>query len=79
MVELKQVLAVIANDPHYKEFRTLRDVPEHTLREISHFFQTYKSLEKEKWVKVGGWRGSEDTLILIERTHATFKEKEAAK
>lgn len=31
---------------------SLRDVPEHVLREIAHFFSTYKALEKKKWVKV---------------------------
>ena len=45
------------------------------LREISHFFETYKALEKSKWVKVGGWKGTEDTHALIESTHKTYVEK----
>mmetsp|Transcript_8988 Transcript_8988/g.14565 ORF Transcript_8988/g.14565 Transcript_8988/m.14565 type:complete len:280 (-) Transcript_8988:636-1475(-) len=54
----EKVLAVVNKDPHYVEMKTLRDVPEHVLREIAHFFQTYKALEKRKWVKVGGWKGT---------------------
>lgn len=52
----EKVLAVCAKDPRYKDVRTLRDMPEHTLREIAHFFETYKALEKDKWVRVGGWK-----------------------
>ena len=68
----EKVLAVPVNDPRFEEYRTLRDVPEHLLREIAHFFETYKALEKKKWAKVGGWKGTEDTLMLIEQTHATY-------
>ena len=77
----EKVLAVPTNDPRFQEYRTLRDVPEHLLREIAHFFETYKALEKKKWAKVGGWKGTEDTLGLIEHTHAAYnaqKAKEAA-
>ncbi len=52
----EKVLAVPVNDPRFDEYRTLRDVPEHLLREIAHFFSTYKALEKKKWAKVGGWK-----------------------
>ena len=59
-------------DPRFAEVHTLRDVPEHVLREIAHFFGTYKALEKEKWAKVGGWKGTEDTKALIAETHAAY-------
>ena len=59
-------------DPHYAEVHSLRDIPEHVLREIAHFFGTYKALEKSKWAKVGGWKGTEDTLTLIQETHASY-------
>lgn len=68
----EKVLAVPANDPRYKEVLTLSDIPEHFLREISVFFESYKKSEKEKWVKVGGWKGTEDTQDLVERTHKTW-------
>jgi hypothetical protein len=34
---------VLTKDPRMSEVRTLRDVPEHILREISQFFQQYKA------------------------------------
>lgn len=69
----EKVLAVLKNDPHTQEIRSMRDVPEHMLREITHFFETYKALEKKKWAKVGGWKGTQDTYDLIERTHVAYK------
>mmetsp|Transcript_17362 Transcript_17362/g.26037 ORF Transcript_17362/g.26037 Transcript_17362/m.26037 type:complete len:147 (-) Transcript_17362:238-678(-) len=68
----EKVLAVVHKDPHYMDLHTLRDVPEHVLREIAHFFSTYKALEKKKWVKVGGWKGTLDTKKLIEDTHEMY-------
>eukprot|EP00937_MAST-01D_sp_MAST-1D-sp2_P006747 g6747.t1 len=69
----EKVLAVPTHDPRYAEYKTLRDVPDHLLREIAHFFGTYKALEKKKWAKVGGWKGTADTVSLIEDTHSAYK------
>lgn len=73
----EKVLAVPANDPRYREVLTLRDIPEHFLREISVFFESYKKLEREKWAKVGGWKGTEDTQELLEETHKRWIEMKA--
>lgn len=43
--------------PLYSNLKTVEDVPELTLRQIQHFFEHYKDLEKGKWVKVDGWAG----------------------
>jgi inorganic pyrophosphatase len=43
--------------PLYSSLKTVEDVPELTLRQIQHFFEHYKDLEKGKWVKVEGWAG----------------------
>jgi inorganic pyrophosphatase len=45
--------------PLYSNLKTVDDVPELTLRQIQHFFEHYKDLEKGKWVKVEGWAGPE--------------------
>jgi inorganic pyrophosphatase len=37
----------------------LADVHELQLKQIAHFFEHYKDLEKGKWVKVKGWEGVE--------------------
>jgi inorganic pyrophosphatase len=43
--------------PLYSNLKSVDDVPELTLRQIQHFFEHYKDLEKGKWVKVEGWAG----------------------
>lgn len=53
----EKVLAVPTHDPRFAEYRSLRDVPEHLLREIAHFFDTYKALEKKKWYVFANNRG----------------------
>jgi inorganic pyrophosphatase len=43
--------------PLYSNIQSVQDVPDLTLRQIQHFFEHYKDLEKGKWVKVEGWEG----------------------
>ena len=43
----------------YQNVKTVHDLPELTLRQITHFFEHYKDLEEGKWVKVEGWEGPE--------------------
>ena len=43
----------------YTDIRSVDDLPELTLHQITHFFEHYKDLEKGKWVRVDGWEGLE--------------------
>ena len=49
-----KVLAVPHSDPLFAELQDLNDVPKHYLREVEHFFATYKQLEGVT-IKVDGW------------------------
>ena len=40
----------------YDKVESWRDIPEIDLKRIQHFFEHYKDLEPEKWVRVGSWR-----------------------
>ncbi len=57
-----KVLAVPVDKllPIYSNIQKPEDLNELTLRQIQHFFEHYKDLEKGKWVKVEGWAGAED-------------------
>ena len=68
----EKMLAVVESDPRFKNVNRLRDVPEHLLREISHFYETYLALENKKWRKIGGWRGTDDAIELIEESHLRY-------
>jgi inorganic pyrophosphatase len=41
--------------PLYKDWQELSDVPTWHIDALVHFFEHYKDLEKNKWVKVSGW------------------------
>jgi len=69
----EKLLAVVEKDPHYSHIKTIDDIPDHTLKEISQFFETYKTLEKEKWVKIGGWKDKNEAFKLIKSTHEKYK------
>jgi inorganic pyrophosphatase len=51
-----KVLAVPNSDPLFAEFTQLENVPKHFLREVEHFFATYKQLEGVK-IETQGWDG----------------------
>ncbi len=44
-------------DPTYNEIEDIDDLPAHTLAKIKNFFETYKMLEPNKWVKVQDFQG----------------------
>ncbi len=52
-------------DPKFKGYNDIKDLPDHMLTEIKHFFNRYKELEPEKWVKIERMEGSEVAKKLI--------------
>ena len=54
----EKVLAVPVSDPRFAQYKDITDVNPHTLKEISHFFLTYKQLQNKE-VTVGEWQGKE--------------------
>ena len=54
----EKVLAVPVNDPRFADIKDLADVNKHTLKEISHFFLTYKQLQNKE-VTLGEWQGKD--------------------
>jgi inorganic pyrophosphatase len=59
-----KILAV-PHDAMYDGINDISDVPEYQLAQIAHFFEHYKDLEKNKWVKVEGWVGIEEAKAEI--------------
>ena len=51
--------------PYYGDVGSYRDIRPVMLDQISHFFEHYKDLEAEKWVKVKGWGEAEEAMELI--------------
>jgi inorganic pyrophosphatase len=51
-----KILAV-PDDAIYAGIQDITDVPAYQLDQIAHFFEHYKDLDKNKWVKLDGWVG----------------------
>jgi inorganic pyrophosphatase len=49
----------------YERIHDYTDFPEITLKQIEHFFEHYKDLEPNKWVRVLGWGNAEEAERLI--------------
>ncbi|MGH7611520.1 MAG: inorganic diphosphatase [Candidatus Dormibacteria bacterium] len=60
-----KLLCVAAGDPRFDPIHELEDLAPHWLREIEVFFETYKQLEDDKEVTVGGWEGRQAAFAAI--------------
>jgi inorganic pyrophosphatase len=49
----------------YERIQSYQDLPEITIEQIRHFFQHYKDLEPNKWVKIRGWGNADEARRLI--------------
>ncbi len=72
----EKVLAVPANDPRFAGTKDIGDVNPHTLKEISHFFLTYKQLQNKE-VTLGEWQGKAEASAAFDRACQMYTEKKA--
>ena len=56
-----KILAVPADDVRWENVKDLGDVNPHTLKEIEHFYSTYKKLQNKE-VEVKGFHGKKEAL-----------------
>ncbi len=70
----EKILSVPLNDPLWNHIEDLSQVPPHTLKEIEHFFQVYKDLEKKK-VGIHGWGGVEEAVKTIEESYERYEQE----
>ncbi|OGH42162.1 MAG: inorganic pyrophosphatase [Candidatus Levybacteria bacterium RIFCSPLOWO2_01_FULL_42_15] len=54
-------------DPLYGEL-TMETLPKAIKNKIKHFFENYKTLEPEKWVKIKEWKGKEVALKTVQKS-----------
>ncbi|MDC0601486.1 inorganic diphosphatase [Aliiglaciecola sp.] len=73
-----KVLAVPADklSTIYRGITEIDQVPELTKQQIEHFFQHYKDLEPNKWVKIEGWGNSDDAKAEITNSVKLYEESE---
>jgi inorganic pyrophosphatase len=69
----EKIICVPVSDPNWNTLGDLSDVHPHLLKEIEHFFQVYKDLEK-KQVDVEGWGDLGEALAIIEECTNRFND-----
>ncbi len=67
-----KVLAV-PHDKMYDDINDIGDVSSRLLEQLAHFFEHYKDLEKNKWVKIDGWKDKAAAMQEINDSVASFK------
>ena len=76
-----KVLAVPTDKilPIYSHWQKPEDINQMRLKAIQHFFEHYKDLEPNKWVKVKGWEGPDAAKREIQSGIAAYAATLAAK
>ena len=69
-----KIIAVPVEDPRWEEVKVLEDVNKHQLKEIQHFFETYKTIEK-KQVSISGFEGKDEAIAAVEKSVKLYEEK----
>lgn len=67
----EKILAVGLNNPIYKDIRNYSEIYPHMLREIQHFFATYKDLEGKRTEMIG-WHNSHEARNAITESYYRF-------
>ncbi|HEY4512881.1 MAG TPA: inorganic diphosphatase [Candidatus Paceibacterota bacterium] len=74
----EKIIAVPINDLRWKDVKDLHDVNKHTIKEIQHFFETYKSIINKE-VKIGAIEGAGKAKEAFAKSLLIYKEKFPAK
>ena len=69
-----KVIAVPKNDPRWEGVKDLEDINPHTIKEIQHFLETYKTIEG-KSVVINGIEGCEAAHAAVIKSLALYQEK----
>ena len=67
-----KIIAVHADDPEYRDYNDLSQLPEHRLKSIVRFFEDYKALEMKK-VTVERFMGRIDAIGIINRSMELYE------
>ncbi|HEY0964840.1 MAG TPA: inorganic diphosphatase [Candidatus Paceibacterota bacterium] len=66
-----KVVAVPVDDPRFAEVNDLGDLNKHFIKEMTHFFETYKKVQNKE-VQVGEWHGAEAAKAAFARSREMY-------
>ncbi len=67
-----KIVAVPTKDPRFAGIQSLEDLPEHIMKEVQNFLETYKVLQG-KTVEIKGFAGKDRAIEEIKKTHESYK------
>ena len=73
----EKVLAYATGNPRFSSIQSYKDVPEHILLEVEHFFSIYKDLEHKR-TQVLGWKDRETAHEVIRSIHQRYVENKTS-
>ncbi len=62
-----KIVAVPVNDPRFAEVQDLADLNKHFIKEMAHFFETYKKIQNKE-VSVGEWHGKDAAMAAFKKS-----------
>ena len=60
-------------DPSFDKIQCLDDLPQNTIDRIKNFFETYKTLEPNKWVKVKEYQDKAVAQAILDKSIKAYK------
>lgn len=60
-------------DPRFEGIKSISDLPKATLDKIKNFFETYKLLEPNKWVKVKDFASAAEAEKILDKAIKSYK------
>ncbi|EKE16036.1 MAG: hypothetical protein ACD_11C00054G0026 [uncultured bacterium] len=69
-----KLITVPASDPRWDNVKDLKDINSYTLKEIKHFFETYKTIEG-KVVEIKGFQNRDKALAAVKKGMKLYNSK----
>lgn len=68
-----KVVAVPVDDPRFADVTDIGDINKHFIKEMTHFFETYKKVQNKE-VSVGTWHGVAEAQAAFEKSRQLYRE-----
>ena len=69
-----KIIAVPVDDPRFDDVKDIGDLNKHFIKETTHFFETYKKVQK-KSVEIGAWLGAAEAKAAFAKSCELYKAK----
>jgi inorganic pyrophosphatase len=72
-----KIISVPVNDKRWEDIHDLSDINKHSLKEMAHFFETYKELKKgeKNVVQVNGYGDKEEAIEAVKKSMKLYDDK----